>query len=153
MVDNYFYFKVAVKKIAKFKEDNNLSLGDFNKATGVDRSHLHKILKREVFPSIKTLIRLSNYMDVALYALFFPTQEMLQEELSEKISIRLKELDWDYEKLSTKTEIPLSRIEEIVQENTSISNEEWDNISNILELDISNYRNIKINLMNLIVDI
>ncbi|MCK4260234.1 MAG: helix-turn-helix transcriptional regulator [Halanaerobiales bacterium] len=153
MPKNRFEFKVLAHKIAEFKKKNKLTFEDIGKATDVNRSHIHRIINREHFPSLKFLFRLATFMNVPLYSLFIPTKEMIHQDFIEKINTRLNELSWDYEELSERAEISLSQIMDIVEGNTSISKEDQDKITNILKLEnITDHQNSKINLMKYIIN-
>ncbi len=89
MYQNHFEFKVLAHKIADFKKENKLTLQEIANATDVNRSHIHRLINREHFPSLKFLFRLATFMDVPLYSLFIPTKEMNHQDLNEKINTRL----------------------------------------------------------------
>ncbi|AZR74022.1 hypothetical protein BBF96_11830 [Anoxybacter fermentans] len=147
----YQKFKVLTQKIAEFKEKNNLTYQKIGDATGVNKSHVYRIVNMDTFPSLKFVIRLTKYMKLPLFSLFIPSEEMNRQEFANKINKRLKELDWTHEEFSKITAIPLLRLMNIMQSNSSPSIEERKTIIKVLDLkEETDYLEIKLNLLKTI---
>jgi transcriptional regulator with XRE-family HTH domain len=65
-IDKYIELEMVVEKVKVYKEKNGLALEDIAEAVGVNRSHIHRILKLEVFPSTQTLLKLLRFIGTPL---------------------------------------------------------------------------------------
>ena len=143
------------QKIAEFREKHRLTYQELGEATGVDKSHVHRIENMAVFPSLKFLIRLAEYMNVPLFYLFLPTEKLNQRHLANQIKTRLKELGWTEEELAEKTNISALRLMDFEQENASPTLDEWNVLQEILKLKQEpDFLTMKFNLLkNLLEDL
>ncbi|MCK4257813.1 MAG: helix-turn-helix transcriptional regulator [Halanaerobiales bacterium] len=148
MLKSCFEFKVLAKKIQDFKKENKLTYEQIGNALGVDKSHVHRVINMETYPSLPFLIRLAEFMNLPLYILFIPTEKMIRQEFAEKMNKRIKELDWNYDEVEEKTSIPQLRLMDIVKGNSSPTNEELKTLATVLALKEGiNYLEMKLNLM------
>lgn len=140
--------KILAEKIAEFREKHRLTYQEMGEATGVDKSHIHRIENMAVYPSLKFLIRLSEYMTVPLFYLFLPTEKMNQEHCAEKIKTRLKELGWGIRELEEKSNIPTLRLMDLEQGISTPNQEEWQTLVSVLELsEVPDFLEVKFNLL------
>ncbi|MCK4259243.1 MAG: helix-turn-helix transcriptional regulator [Halanaerobiales bacterium] len=143
-----FEFKVLAKKIKDFKKENKLTYEQIGNALGVDKSHVHRVINMETYPSLPFLIRLAEFMNLPLYALFVPPVEMIRQEFAEQVNKHIKELDWNHAELEEKTDISQLRLMDIVKGNSSPTNEELKTLATVLALkERINYLEVKLNLM------
>lgn len=148
MPKDQFEFKVMAKKLAEFKDNNKLTFQDIGDATGVDKSHVLRIMRMESYPSLPFLIRLAKFMKKPLYFLFIPTEENERQEFSNKINLRLNELGYNIDKLSTITEIPTLRMMDIAKGNSSTTGEERERVLQVLDLtEETDFQEVKLNLI------
>ncbi len=148
MSKSYFEFKVLAQKIKDFKNENKLTLDQIGKALEVDKSHVYRVINMETYPSLPFLIRLAEFMNLPLYSLFIPPVEMVRQQFTEKVSERIKELNWNYDELNERTGIPQLRLMDIVKGNSSPTNEEFKTLVTVLALKEGiNYQEVKLNLM------
>lgn len=139
----HFEFQVLSKKLTEFREIHGLTYQEIGDATGVDKSHIHRVLNMETFPSFKFLIQLAHSMHIPLFSLFVPTEEMLREHFCSRIQLRMDEWNWDVNTLSDRTGIPFLRLVELLTQKASPSCKEEDilhqtlHLEPILELDVA----------------
>ena len=133
--DNHEVFEVITQKIAQFKKENNLSYQDIGDATGVNKSHIYRIIKMDTYPSFKFLIRLAQFMDLPLYYLFMPSEEFIQQKFINKVCRRLKELDLQPTGLAEKTDISFLRVKDILNKSASPTPEEIKTIYRVLQIE------------------
>lgn len=146
--DTFYEFKILTEKMADFKERNNLTYQEFGDATDVNKSHIHRVINRESFPSLKFIIRLARFMRLPVFSLFLPTEAMTRREFGTKVKEVLKDRQWSPEDLSKHTSIPVLRLMEIIKGNTSASRQEYNSIIHTLELEKEiNFLDIKLNLL------
>ncbi|MCK4261309.1 MAG: helix-turn-helix transcriptional regulator [Halanaerobiales bacterium] len=148
MSKSYFEFKVLAQKIKDFKKENKLTYEQISNALGVNRSHVHRVMNMETYPSLSFIIRLAEFMNLPLYILFVPPVEMIRQEFAEQVNKRIKELDWNHDELEENTGILQLRLMDIVKGNSSPTNEELKTLAAVLELkEGTNYLEVKLNLM------
>ncbi|MCK4259627.1 MAG: helix-turn-helix transcriptional regulator [Halanaerobiales bacterium] len=148
MTKTYFEFQVLAQKITAFKKENKLTYEQIGNALGVNRSHIHRIINMETFPSLKFVIRLAGFMKLPLYTLFIPSEEMCRKKLTDEVNNRLRELDWNPDKLEEKTKIPLLHLLDILHGDSSPTVEEHKTLINILELEEGiNYQEVKLDII------
>lgn len=148
MSGSRFEFKVLVQKITEYKKNNNLTFEKLARDLEVDKSHLYRVINMKTYPSFNFLIRLAEVMQIPLYFLFVPSEEMIREENLEKIDQRIKELGWDHNQIAEQTGIPEVRIMNILHRNSSPTREEMNSLTTILALkDGINYQEVKLNLI------
>ncbi len=148
MLKSCFEFKVLAKKIIDFKNENNLTFEKIGRVLEVDKSHVYRVINMETYPSLPFLIRLAEFMNLPLYALFLPPVEMIRQEFAEQVNLRIKELGWNYEELEEKTGIAQLRLMDIVGGNSSPTHEESKALCTVLKLEQGiNYLEVKLNLI------
>lgn len=139
---------ILAHKIAEFREKHRLTYQELGEATGVDKSHVHRIENMAVFPSLKFLMRLAEFMNVPLFYLFLPSEKLNKEHLAARMKIRMKELGWTIDDLAEKTDISTLRLMDFEQSNASPTIEEMTALRNALELnDDTDYLEVKFNLL------
>ncbi len=146
--DTFYEFKILTEKIADFKDRNNLTYQEFGDATGVNKSHIHRVINRESFPSLKFIIRLARFMRLPVFSLFLASEEMNRKEFASKVKEGLKQLEWDVDELGRRTNIPVLRLMDIFRATSSPSRREYAAIIETLNLEKNiNFLEIKLNLM------
>lgn len=123
------------QKLNEFKKANNLTLNKIGEATGVDKSHVQRILTGENSPSFLFVLNAAKFMGIPLFALFFPTDEVQRLNFAEKIEARLEELKISIEGFASKTSIPILRAKDISRGKTSPTEEEFNSIVTVLGLE------------------
>lgn len=58
-------------KLRKFRREKNLSQEELSKAAGLDRTFVGKIERGERSPSLQTISKLANALDIEIYELFY----------------------------------------------------------------------------------
>ena len=103
-------------RLRKLREEKSLSQGDIEKRTGLLRCYISRVENGHTVPSIETLERLSQALDIPLYQLFYEGEEPPPlPNLSKRRSTEELELDEGQEKDSRffeKVRRLLSRIDE-----------------------------------------
>lgn len=72
--------KIVVEKLKDFKKRNNLTYEEIGNTLNVNRSHIHRIVKLEVFPSFHFLVQLAKYMGISLSGLFAQSGEASESD-------------------------------------------------------------------------
>lgn len=146
---------ILAHKIAEFREKHRLTYQELGEATGVDKSHVHRIENMAVFPSLKFLMRLAEVMNVPLFYLFLPSEKLNQEHLATRIKTRMKELGWSIDDLALETEISTLRLMDFEQGNAFPSVEEMALLRTALDFkEDTDFLNVKFNLLkNLLEDL
>lgn len=102
--------KVVVEKIKDFKKRNNLTYEEIGNTLNVNRSHIHRIVKMEVFPSFHFLVQLSKYMGISLSSMFAHNDKDLitdnepNEQRLELIKALLFEMGLEYSEVQNSIE-------------------------------------------------
>lgn len=103
-------------RLRKLREEKNLSQGDIEKRTGLLRCYISRVENGHTVPSIETLERLAQALEIPLYQLFYEGEEPPPlPNLSKRRSAEELELDEGQEKDSRffeKVRRLLSRIDE-----------------------------------------
>lgn len=127
--------KVLAEKIAEFREKNRLTYQEMGEATGVDKSHIYRIENMAVYPSLKFLIRLADYMNIPLFYLFLPSQKMSKKDYAEKIRSGLHNMNLTLAQLEEQSGIPVLRLMELEKGISSTTLDEWNTLQSLLKLD------------------
>ncbi len=103
-------------RLRKLREEKNLSQGDIEKRTGLLRCYISRVENGHTVPSIETLERLAQALEIPLYQLFYEGDEPPPlPNLSKRRSTEELELDEGQEKDSRffeKVRRLLTRIDE-----------------------------------------
>ncbi|HZP00173.1 MAG TPA: helix-turn-helix transcriptional regulator [Terriglobia bacterium] len=107
---------VIGSRLRKLREEKNLSQGDIEKRTGLLRCYISRVENGHTVPSIETLERLAQALEIPLYQLFYEGEEPPPlPNLSKRRSTEELELDEGQERDSRffeKVRRLLSRIDE-----------------------------------------
>lgn len=155
MKETFFGYKVLVKKIIDFKERHQLTYQQLGDALGVDKSYINRVVKLKCFPSLPILNKLAQFMNIPLYFLFLPSDEMIRQEFIEKIKSKIAELKITNDKLGEKTGLSPIRLMDLLEGSSNITKEERSALATALHIDEdSNYHEEKMNLLEgLILDL
>lgn len=135
MADNYdFELKIFSQKLLEYKERKHLSYQDIADDLGANKSHIQRVATMETAPSLSLLAQIAAYMNLPLFALFVPSNEMIRQHFADQINNKLSGLQIDALELSEKTGIPLLRLKDILQGTTSPSKEEYHQLVSLLEI-------------------
>jgi transcriptional regulator with XRE-family HTH domain len=63
-------------KLRQLREQKGLSQGDIEKASGMPRSYVSRVENEQIVPSIETLYRFAAALDLPLYRLFCPEEDV-----------------------------------------------------------------------------
>lgn len=152
MREEYFESRVLAKKIVDFKKRNNLTYQQLGEALEVDKSYLNRVAKLNSYMSLPVLIRLANYMGIPLYALFMPSEELIREDFVETVKKQMNALGLLIDDLAIKTGISPIRVMEILDGNSSITNTEYDLLTEALNIPYKKlYREDQLTLLETII--
>lgn len=126
--------KILAEKIAEFREKHRLTYQEMGEATGVDKSHIYRIENMAVYPSLKFLIRLAEYMDIPLYYLFLPSQNLSKQDCARQIQNGLRDMNLKLSQLEERSGIPLIRLMELEKGISTPNLEEWSTLQQLLNL-------------------
>lgn len=155
MKDTFFGCKVLVEKFINFKEQHELTYQQISDDLGVDKSYINRIVKLKCFPSLPFLNKLAQFMNVPLYSLFMPSDELLSKEFMAIVKDKMKKLKITTEELGEKTNISPLHLMDLLEGYSVITKKERIAITTILEINESNvYHDEKMNLLeNLILEL
>lgn len=126
--------KILAEKVAEFRAKNRLTYQEMGEATGVDKSHIYRIENMAVYPSLKFLIRLAEYMEIPLFYLFLPSQKLCKADCSFQIQNGLSAMELTLLQLAELSQIPILRLMELEKGISSPTPDEWNILRRILQL-------------------
>lgn len=121
------------ENIKKYRKKSNLTQQELAKKSNISRSYLADVEKNRYNPSLDTLIKIADALEV-------PLDYLTGESVKSIIEDRLSELNMTIEQLSEKTRVPMTFLNNL--DNLTTENEEdyrslnlsLNRISNVLEI-------------------
>lgn len=151
--DNSFEFELKVlgAKVKDFKEKEKLTYQQMGELSGIDKSYIHRIVKRNSSPSFTVLYALAKLMKLPTYLLLVPSNDQLNELYADIAQKHLTEKNWTVEELHAKTSIPLLKLRDILNGVTKPTEKERSILSNTFEMnDLINYHDKMVLLEDLL---
>lgn len=153
MPKNSFELKILGEKVEAFKKKKNLTYQQMGELSGIDKSYIHRIVKRNSSPSFSVVMGLAKLMNLPTYSLLVPSEEQLTKEYASIAQKHLEEKNWTIEELHKKTSIPHLKLKDILKGVTTPTKAECSTLSKTLEInDLSNYQEGKMAILEDILD-
>ena len=146
---------VLLFNMKRLKEERHLTYEQIGNATNLDKSAVYKLFKKINTPTITFLAQFSRFLEIPLYYLFIPNEEMLRTYYLNIMLTRLKEFDLTIDELAMRLNLHPLRVKEIFDGKTSPSKEELFAIFDLLGLNrekVYTFENKMLLLKNLLTD-
>ncbi|AZR72168.1 hypothetical protein BBF96_01410 [Anoxybacter fermentans] len=138
--------KILGKKLVRYRKKYGLTLEDVGKVIGISKSHISKLENGNANPLFKTLLRIAKFMNVPVYYLFMPIEEMNHQNFVDRVKRRLEELEWDLEKLQELTRINYLCLVDMMEGNVTLTANEMEQIAEVLDLEMKSFQEMKLEL-------
>ena len=130
-----FEQEVLISNMKKLKEERKLTYEQIGQATNLDKSAVYKLFHKINTPTINFLIGFSRFLQIPLYELFIPSEEMLRSYYANTIMKRLERFNLTVDELAVRLNTHLLRVNDICNARATPNKEELSAIFNLLGIE------------------